>query len=212
VIGREKRIERLRSIALTRQPDIAVCMENVQDFQNFGAILRSCDATGVMQAYALQHREDLIHVDFILGKRSSMGTRKWVSCHVYNDMQQCVNAMKEKYIRILGAIPGEGSVSLFDLDLTQPFVLVFGNEREGLSDEFTKHCSETFYIPQSGMIDSLNLSVACGVALYEAYRQRTLKGMYDENYEAFLEDRQAIVKQYEILGHTKAYPRVLKHS
>lgn len=69
---------------------------------------------------------------------------------------------------------------MFETNLTDPVALVFGNEKYGLSSEMMKACDGFFYIPQQGMIHSLNISVACAVTLYEAMRQRMNAGLYDK--------------------------------
>jgi tRNA (guanosine-2'-O-)-methyltransferase len=71
------------------------------------------------------------------------------------------------------------AVSLFDVDLTQPVALVFGNEHDGVSEEARNAADGNVIIPQVGMIQSLNISVACAVSLFEAMRQRMVAGMYD---------------------------------
>jgi tRNA (guanosine-2'-O-)-methyltransferase len=68
---------------------------------------------------------------------------------------------------------------LYELNLTEPVALVFGNEHAGVSEEVLALCDGNFIIPQVGMIKSLNISVACAVSLYEAYRQRMLAGFYE---------------------------------
>ncbi|MBK5273053.1 MAG: RNA methyltransferase, partial [Bacteroidia bacterium] len=71
------------------------------------------------------------------------------------------------------------AVSLHDVDLTRSIALVFGNEHSGVSDEIRSLADGNFIIPQVGIIRSLNISVACAVTLYEAFRQKTLAGHYD---------------------------------
>jgi tRNA (guanosine-2'-O-)-methyltransferase len=70
-------------------------------------------------------------------------------------------------------------VSLYDLDLTRKTALVFGNEHSGCSEEIIKKADGNFLIPQVGIIQSLNISVACAVTIYEAFRQKKLAGHYD---------------------------------
>lgn len=72
------------------------------------------------------------------------------------------------------------AVSLYDLDLTQPVALVFGNEHHGVSAEARHGADGNFLIPQVGVVQSLNISVACAVSLYEAFRQRFARGLYSE--------------------------------
>jgi tRNA (guanosine-2'-O-)-methyltransferase len=73
----------------------------------------------------------------------------------------------------------EESVPLYELNLTGSAALVFGNEKDGVSEQAAALADRKFIIPQVGMIQSLNISVACAVTLYECYRQRKLLGLYD---------------------------------
>jgi len=72
-------------------------------------------------------------------------------------------------------------VGLHDLNLTEPVALVFGNEHSGVSDEIIERADGNFIIPQVGIIRSLNISVACAVTLYEAFRQKNIAGHYDQS-------------------------------
>ena len=72
------------------------------------------------------------------------------------------------------------AVSLYELDLSQSTALVFGNEHSGVSEEIKNLADGNFIIPQVGMIQSLNISVACAVSVYEAFRQKKLAGHYNE--------------------------------
>ena len=91
---------------------------------------------------------------------------------------------------------GSSSRSLFDLDLTASVALLFGNEHLGISDEALQHCDANFVIPQVGMVQSLNISVACAVSLYEAYRQRHLKGFYSDHPTLTDEQQEEILADY----------------
>ncbi|TAJ63421.1 MAG: RNA methyltransferase, partial [Chitinophagaceae bacterium] len=70
------------------------------------------------------------------------------------------------------------AVGLYEIDFTQPTALVFGNEHDGVSEEFRNMADGNFVIPQMGIIQSLNISVACAVSIYEAFRQKTVAGHY----------------------------------
>jgi tRNA (guanosine-2'-O-)-methyltransferase len=89
--------------------------------------------------------------------------------------------VRDRCGRILATLPGEGSHSLYEIDMTQPTALLFGNEDEGIAAESLALCDGFFTIPQAGFAESLNISVACAVTLYEAYRQRLAKGYYNEH-------------------------------
>ena len=87
--------------------------------------------------------------------------------------------MKKRFEKVFATHLGEQAHSLYELDLTQSVALVFGNEHSGVSEEALKYCDGNFIIPQVGMVQSLNISVACAVSLYEAFRQRNEKGFYN---------------------------------
>ncbi len=161
-----------------RQPDLSLIFENVHDPHNIAAVLRSADAVGVQEVYILDTRNTLFSK---LGKKSSSSASKWLDIHHFRNTKECFAAVREKYKRIASTRLSEGSVDLYDLNLSDPIALVFGNEHEGVSEEAAALSDFNFIIPQVGMIQSLNISVACAVTLYEAYRQRSLKGHYKQS-------------------------------
>jgi len=88
--------------------------------------------------------------------------------------------LREEGFTILASSLKENPINLYDLDLTKKIALVFGNEHRGISDEAENLADTIFYIPMMGMVQSLNISVAAAVTLYEAMRQRKLKGFYNQ--------------------------------
>jgi tRNA (guanosine-2'-O-)-methyltransferase len=113
------------------------------------------------------------------GKKSSASAAGWLSIYQFDDTRACVDAVRKKYNKLYATHLAEEAVSLYQLDLTEPVALVFGNEHAGVSTELLSHCDGNFIIPQVGMVQSLNISVACAVSLYEAFRQRQVKGFYN---------------------------------
>ncbi len=172
-----ERYNRLTSVLNKRQPDLTVLLENVFDPHNISAVLRTCDAVGIQDVYILNNRIPL-HKKW--GYRSSSTATEWLTIHQFDDLGKCFSTLREKYTKIYATHLGEDSTTLHKLDLTEPVVLVFGNERFGVSDEIIKLVDGNFIIPQVGIIKSLNISVACAVCLYEAYRQKDAAGHYDE--------------------------------
>jgi tRNA (guanosine-2'-O-)-methyltransferase len=172
-----ERAEKLISVLARRQPSLTVVFENVHDPHNVSAVIRSCDAVGVLEAHAVYHGRAAFPK---LGAKSSASARKWVDVHQHTDVATCFNALRARGFRIYTTHMSSDAVSLYDLDLTSPVALVFGNEHEGVSDEARGLADGNFIIPQVGVVQSLNISVACAVSLYEAFRQRNLSGMYDE--------------------------------
>jgi tRNA (guanosine-2'-O-)-methyltransferase len=172
-----ERSEKLNRVLSKRQPDITVVLENVFDPHNISAVMRTCDAVGVQDIYILNTK---IPRHKKWGAKSSSSAAKWLTVHQFENAEECFVQLRKKYATILTTHLSSDAVSLYDTDLTQPIALVFGNEHSGVSDEIRALADGNFIIPQSGIIQSLNISVACAVSLYEAFRQKNLAGHYDQ--------------------------------
>jgi tRNA (guanosine-2'-O-)-methyltransferase len=172
-----ERRQKITSVLSKRQNNITVVLENVFDPHNISAVMRSCDAIGIQEIYVLNTK---IPRHQKWGERSSSSAHKWLTVHQFTDLEECFASLKTKYKKILTTHLSSKSVSLFELDLTQKTALVFGNEHAGVSDEMSALADGNFIIPQVGMIQSLNISVACAVTLYEAFRQKQQAGHYQQ--------------------------------
>jgi tRNA (guanosine-2'-O-)-methyltransferase len=170
----ERRIARLEHVLKHRQPDLTVVMENIHDPHNVSAMLRSCDAAGVWEAQLLYTIDAFPKI----GKKSSASAGKWVERRKFKTVQECYGKLRSEGFRIYATRLDEKAKSLYDFDLTQKVALVFGNEHRGVSDEAAQEADELLQIPMFGMIQSLNVSVACAITLYEALRQRLAASGY----------------------------------
>ena len=171
-----ERTERLTSVLNKRQGDITVVLENVTDPHNISAVMRTCDAAGVQDIYILNTK---IPRHKKWGARSSSSAAKWLTVHQFTDANECFAALRKRYSKILTTHLSSDAVSLHAIDFTGSIALVFGNEHSGVTDEIRALADGNFIIPQVGIIRSLNISVACAVTLYEAFRQKQLAGHYD---------------------------------
>jgi len=171
----QRRIDKFRNVLAARQRDLTVVLENVHDPHNVSAILRSCDAVGILGIELLYTVEKFPRI----GKKSSSSANKWLERRKHTSVQSCYAQLREEGYRILATRVGENSAVLHDLDLTGPTAFVFGNEHRGVSVEAAQMADLCFHIPMVGMIESLNVSVAAAVCLYEAFRQRRLNGVFD---------------------------------
>lgn len=170
-----ERKDRLLNVLAKRQNNLAVVMDNVNDPHNISAVMRTCDAVGIQDIYVLstnmkQHKR--------FGIKSSSSATKWLTIHAYTDVQECFADLRKKYEQILTTHLGADSVGLYEIDFTRSTALVFGNEHDGVQESLRNLADGNFIIPQLGMIQSLNISVACAVSIYEAYRQKTAAGHY----------------------------------
>jgi len=186
-----ERRQKLLSVLNKRQNDLTVVLENVFDPHNISAVMRSCDAVGIQEVYVLNNR---IPRHKKWGARSSSSAAKWLTIYQFDNAAECFNELRKKYSRILTTHLATDASDLYSLDLTQSVALIFGNEHSGVSEEIISMADGNFIIPQSGIIRSLNISVACAVTLYEAFRQKQLAGHYDKakmngvQMEALLEE------------------------
>lgn len=202
------REEKLRTVAGRRQVDITVVLEDVHDPHNISAVLRSCDAVGIARVFLIYTDPRLQTEEYLtLGHKSSAGTRKWIKTEIFTDLEEAVATIREQHSLLMGAALRDGAVDLFDLDLTENLALVFGNEQRGISPELHENLDGTFSIPQYGLVQSLNISVACAVTMFEAMRQRTLAGNYQS--ENLSSDQLQVFEEYKKIhrGELSYYPK-----
>jgi len=172
-----ERREKLQTVLSKRQNDITIVLENVFDPHNISAVMRTCDAVGVQELYVLNTK---IPRHKKWGTKSSSSAAKWLTVYQFENAEECFSELRKKYSKILTTHLSSDALNLYEIDLTQPVALVFGNEHSGVSDEIRNLADGNFIIPQAGIIRSLNISVACAVTLYEAFRQKTLAGHYNK--------------------------------
>jgi len=171
----KERREKIEAVLAKRQNDLTIVLENVFDPHNISAVMRSCDAVGIQEIYVLNTK---IPRHKKWGARSSSSAAKWLTIHQHSDLEECLAALRSRYATLLTTHLSSDAVGLHQLDLTRSTALVFGNEHAGVSDELRARADGNFIIPQVGMIQSLNISVACAVTLYEAFRQKSNAGHY----------------------------------
>lgn len=198
------RKEKLEQVARRRQGNLAVLLENVHDPHNIGAVMRSCDSVGIRDLFVLYTEPHLTQERLVLGNKTSAGTKKWLDIHFHTDPETCFRDIRSRFDTVLCTHLGESAHDLYDLDLTESLCLVFGNERDGVSQDLLSRSDGNFLIPQMGMAGSLNVSVACAVTLYEAYRQRREKGFYSENPTTSFEEKTALIQEY-VRRHKEQY-------
>ncbi len=170
----ERRIARMKQVLLNRQRDLTVVCENIHDPHNVSAIFRTCDAVGVAEVQLLYTNQSFPQ----LGKKSSASAKKWVDTVKHRQAQELRQYLKARGFTIYATHVDSGARSIFDIDWTQPSAIIMGNEHSGVSPEALDIADVTIKIPMFGMVESLNVSVATAVILYEAARQRILAGKY----------------------------------
>ncbi len=192
-----RRLEKIKKVAAQRQHDISILLENVHDPHNIGAVLRSADAVGIGEVFILNTVEELQGRSPKMGKKTTAGTKRWVERHYFEDRDKCFLAIRRRYSRILATHLYSDSKSIYDIDFrAEPTCIIFGNEHDGVSEESLNMADGNIIIPQYGMVESLNISVACAVTLFEVSRQKNAAGDYDFDSDALTPDQERTLQKY----------------
>lgn len=170
-----QRRARVDAVLARRQPDLTVLMERVHKPHNFSAVLRTADAVGILEAHAVVPRGGMPELS-----GTSKGAEKWVKVNTHTDTPSAISALKAKGFQCYVAHFSEQAIDFREVNYTKPTALILGTEYHGVSPEAVSLCDGEIIIPMMGMTQSLNVSVANAVVLYEAQRQRQLAGMYDK--------------------------------
>lgn len=150
-------------------------MEHVHKGHNFAAVLRNCDAVGLLEAHAVLLRGRMPSAR----RMSSAGSLRWVQIHPHPDVATGAAALRARGFQVLAAHLSERARNFRDVDYTRPTAILLGQEKDGVSDEALAACDGEVIIPMVGMVTSLNVSVAAALILFEAQRQRQDAGFYD---------------------------------
>ena len=170
-----ERFARLVEVLNLRQPDLTVVSDSVQKGQNLSAIVRTCDAVGIMDVHSA-----LDEATFRAHTGTTMGTHKWVETHVYQDVSEPLTKLLNEGYQIVAADTAGSTVDYREIDFTQPTALLLGAEKYGISDTASPFIDKRITVPMLGMVESFNVSVACAIILAEARRQREQAGFYQQ--------------------------------
>lgn len=171
----ERRLNKIVNTLKRRQYDLMVVLENIHDPHNVSAIFRTCDAVGIPKVSLVYTIEKFPKI----GKKSSASAFKWVEREKYKSIENCYSQLRKDGYKIYASSISEDAKSIYELDLSERVAIVLGNEHRGVSKEASQLADERIIIPMFGMVQSLNVSVAAAIILYEAARQRIMKGKYE---------------------------------
>lgn len=168
----DERIARVTGVLSRRQPDLRVVLEDVTNTHNANAVLRTCDAAGILNVDVITAGGDPLPINKAITTRAD----KWLELRYHSRAADCLRDLKNRGFLIAATDLGPDAVPYDSIDYTGPTAVVFGNEKEGLSAAALEHADVRIRVPMLGMAQSLNLSVSAGIILYEALRQRTARG------------------------------------
>ncbi len=170
------RFQRIKRVLARRQPDLTVLMEHVNKSHNFSAIVRNCDAVGVLEVHGVFPKKGVE-----LSHHTSAGTTRWVQVRKHPGVDAGARYLKEQGFLLLAAHPSPDATDYREIDYTRKLAIMVGAELDGLSPEGLALADRKVAIPMAGMARSLNVSVATALLLFEASRQREAAGMYEES-------------------------------
>ena len=159
----------LETILSSTENPFLLVLDGVQDPHNLGACLRTADGAGIHAVIAPRNRAVSITETV---SRISCGAAENVPFVRVVNIARTLELLREHGVNLVGTADGAGSTSLYEVDFTGPTALVLGAEGKGIRRLTQENCDQVVSIPMLGRVDCLNVSVATGVCLYEALRQR----------------------------------------
>ncbi|MCW8333358.1 tRNA (guanosine(18)-2'-O)-methyltransferase TrmH [Vibrio paucivorans] len=177
-----ERYQRIQQVLKSRQTDLTLCLEEVHKPNNVSAVIRTADATGIHKVHAVWPNEmrTLSH--------TSAGARNWVEVDTHDTIGDAIGELKSQGMQVLVTNLSDTAVDFREIDYTKPTAIILGNEKTGASKQALEMADQDIIIPMIGMVQSLNVSVASAVLLYEAQRQREMAGMYQREKSALPEE------------------------
>jgi len=183
-----ERFARITSMLNRRQPDLTIFMEQVHMQHNLAAIVRTADAMGINNVHATWDIDSTR-----ISRNVASGSQKWVNLHSHDTAQQAVSVMREQGMQIIATNLSATAIDFREVDYTKPTAIIMGQEKFGITDEALALADQEVVIPMVGMCQSLNVSVASALIMYEAQRQREIAGMYDQPCRLSKEEQHKIL-------------------
>lgn len=161
-----ERLDFIDRVTAGRISSLTAAVEGVVDPHNTAAVIRTAEAFGMKTVHIIENE-----TAFHSSRRVTRGTHKWIDLAVWKTPEAFVRAVRAQNKQILFA-DARADLSLYDIDPSVPAALVFGNERNGVSDKMRELCDRGFFIPMKGFAESLNVSVAAAVSVSSLCRQK----------------------------------------
>ena len=170
-------MHRIDDILTRKQPHLQLFLDNVHNSQNLSTIIRTADAVGVLDIFYATPLNETLRIH----KTITQGAHRWTHRHrvIDTDTVKFLQQKKQEGFQVVVTHLEECAVNFREVDYTKPTLIVMGNEKEGVSDKILAEATDIIVIPMQCMVQSLNVSVATALILYEAQRQLENAGMYD---------------------------------
>ncbi|QKG42578.1 tRNA (guanosine(18)-2'-O)-methyltransferase TrmH [Proteus mirabilis] len=182
------RYARICQMMAMRQPDLTVCLEEVHKSHNVAAVIRTVDAVGIPKIHAIWPEEKMRML-----VSPAAGSNSWVNVNTHPTIADAINTFRAQGMQVLATHLSDKAVDFREIDYTQPTCIIMGQEKTGISPEAIALADQDIIVPMMGMVQSLNVSVASALILYEAQRQRQAAGMYNRTENALTAEEQQIL-------------------
>ncbi len=177
-----ERYHRIQTVLKSRQPDLTLCLEEVHKPNNVSAIIRTADAAGLHKIHAVWPDAKMRTLS-----HTSAGARNWVEVETHPSVNDAISELKSANMQILATHLSEQAIDFREVDYTKPTAIILGGEKHGITPQALELADQDIIIPMAGMVQSLNVSVASALILFEAQRQRQIAGMYNREVSALPE-------------------------
>jgi tRNA (guanosine-2'-O-)-methyltransferase len=171
-----ERFAKLQRALDRRQPDLTVFLDAVNKAHNISAIIRTADAVGIQRLHTVSSGDSVRRHHMIAG-----GAKHWVGLTLHRSTKAALAALRAEGWQLVAAHSGARTRDYRDVDYTAKVAIMVGAELIGLSDAAVAAADQHIEIPMHGLGTSLNVSVAVGVILLEAERQRLAAGLYERS-------------------------------
>lgn len=171
----ENRWNLFEKVSSARTRYITVAVENLFQSHNASAVIRTCECFGVQDVHFIENE-----YEYQINDEISMGSHKWINIHRYNtgtmSTAECLDSLRNQQYRLVATVPRPDAVSIYDFDVTNgKFALLFGTEKQGLSEEALSMADEFLYIPMQGFTESFNISVSAALSLFHLTHEMRTK-------------------------------------
>lgn len=165
---RQKRID---DVLATKTRDVVLVLEDIYDEHNASAVLRTAESFGVLEVHAVEAT-----CAFVVDAQTSMGSHKWIELTKHKATTTPYEALRARGYAIYASSIRGDAVNIEDVPIDRPIALVFGNEHEGLSKQAQEAAAGRFRVPMHGFVESLNVSVATAISMYDVLQRKRKSG------------------------------------
>jgi tRNA (guanosine-2'-O-)-methyltransferase len=166
-----ERQRRIDVVLDTRTRDVVLVLEDIYDEHNASAVLRSAEAFGILEVHAVERT-----CAFVVDNQTSMGAHKWIELSKHKSTDAPYASLAARGYAIYASSIRGGAIDVSEIPIDRPIALVFGNEHEGLSAEAAEAAHGRFRVPMHGFVESLNVSVATAISMYDVLGRKRRAG------------------------------------